>query len=195
MALDNTSWGSRQGIRVNNASEVLISGNTLMRNENSGVYFLRESANGLAIGNTLYENAKGARWGSDSNDGMAIGNIAFDNHEAGISIESTSGARIIGNSLVNNGETQLLVLKTGYRSEGNCLATGAAEQLIAELSHTDRFASLTEYQEQAQLDLGSWEGECGALPDKIDVQALHAETTTYRDSAVRSLAEKAASRE
>jgi len=57
--MDVTSWGSRQGVRVYGAKSVFLYGNTLFRNENSGVYFAAKSVNGLAVGNTAYENVKG----------------------------------------------------------------------------------------------------------------------------------------
>jgi len=38
MAIHNTSYGSRQGIRVYGATNILASGNTLFRNENCGIY-------------------------------------------------------------------------------------------------------------------------------------------------------------
>src|SRR5438445_4602637 len=59
IAVDNTSYGSRQGIRVYGATDVLVYGNTLFRNENCGVYFAARSANGVAIAHTGYENAQG----------------------------------------------------------------------------------------------------------------------------------------
>src|SRR5207245_11811477 len=49
IAVDNTSYGSRQGIRVYGASNVLVYGNTLFRNENCVVDFDAPSANGAAI--------------------------------------------------------------------------------------------------------------------------------------------------
>src|SRR2546430_1235671 len=68
IAVDNTSYGSRQGIRVYGAPNVLVYGNTLFRNENCGVYFAAASTNGWAIGNTCYENIKGVRWSSQRSE-------------------------------------------------------------------------------------------------------------------------------
>ena len=88
-ALNNTSYGSWQGIRISNSSNVRVEGSTLFRNGNSGIYFLSGSTHGHAIGNVAYENAKGVRWSSDSANGVALDNVTFDNHEVGIAIEST----------------------------------------------------------------------------------------------------------
>src|SRR5262249_441459 len=82
IAINTPSYGSRQGIRVYTGSRVLVYGNTLFRNENSGVYFVSESRHGWAIGNVAYENVKGLRWGSQSTHGRALDNVVFDNHEA-----------------------------------------------------------------------------------------------------------------
>jgi parallel beta-helix repeat protein len=73
IAVNNTSYGAWQGIRVFNSTDVLVTGNTLFRNGNSGAYFLAASTSGYAIGNVLYENAKGVRWSSD----------CFENGDAG----------------------------------------------------------------------------------------------------------------
>src|SRR5262249_18498107 len=58
IAMNNTSYGGRQGIRVYAATNMLVYGNTLFRNDNSGVYFAKQSTNCLAIGNVSYENIK-----------------------------------------------------------------------------------------------------------------------------------------
>lgn len=187
VALNNTSYGSRQGIRVNHASEILVAGNTLFRNENCGVYFLNGSVDGAAIGNTLYENAKGIRWGSASDRGLAVGNVAFDNLEAGISIESTSAALLLRNLLVDNRKTQLLAFRSTYHSEGNCFENGGQDRLTADLSFNDRYRTLASYQRATMQDLGSRDRECGFQPQKIDVRALHTRTLGYAEAARRRL--------
>jgi len=182
VALNNTSFGAWQGIRVSNSDDALVAGNTLFRNGNSGVYFLQASARGYAFGNVLYENAKGARWSSDSGDGIALYNVAFDNREAGIAIESSHGIQIMGNALVNNELSQLRVRNCRYLSQGNCFATGAAGQLVAHLGYRDRYETLSAYQQAADQDLLSAE-VCGPLPDKVDVRRLQAETQVYPECA------------
>jgi parallel beta-helix repeat protein len=188
IALGNTSYGSRQGIRVNNATNIIVSGNTLFRNENCGVYFLRQSVNGMAIGNVLYENVKGVRWSSESNDGVAARNISFDNHEAGISIESTVGARIADNALVNNAESQLLAIKSQFQSEANCFENKDPGQLTADLYFNYKYGTLREFRQATGQDRGSREGNCGEMPPKIDVRKLHELATAYEEEVKRILA-------
>ena len=185
--INNTSYGSRQGIRVRSSTDILVAGNTLYRNENSGVYFLVEATNGKAVGNTLYENAKGARWGSDSNNGLAVGNTAFLNHDAGIVVESTSGAVIMNNRLIENWGTQLMGIKSSFVSESNCFTTRGPEQLVADLSYFERFEVLADYREAAAQDLNSRQNECGPLPEKIEVLKLDEEIKTYLEKARKSL--------
>jgi parallel beta-helix repeat protein len=180
--IDVTSWGSRQGVRVYGALNVFLYGNRLFRNENSGVYFAAKSANGVAIGNTAYENVKGLRWSSDSVGGMAVDNVVFDNLERGISLENADGAILRGNRVVNNAVSQLLVLQTRYTSEGNCFINGSDQQLVADFTPfgpLDRYPSLAEYQKAKGQDLHSGSGRCGPLPEKVDVHALHAESLGY----------------
>jgi len=186
IAIYNTSWGSRQGIRVYGASDVLVYGNRLFRNENCGVYFAAESVNGVAIGNTTYENIKGLRWSSKSVNGLAIDNVAFENRERGISIENADGAVLRGNRLVDNAVSQLLVIQTSYSSEGNCFATSRPEQLIADFFPyvaTDHHRTLPEYQAARHEDLHSRFGGCDPLPAKVDVQKLHADSVAYAERA------------
>jgi parallel beta-helix repeat protein len=185
-AINNISYGGRQGIRVYNATDILISGNTLFRNDNSGVYFAKDSVNGFAIGNVAYENVKGVRWSSASNDGLAVDNTVFDNPEAGIAIERVVGIRLAGNRLINNG-SQLLVFGSQYESDGNCFQTGSREQRIALLDYTYKPLTLMDFQERQRGDQGSREGECGPT-QKVDVGALHAETTSYTAKAREILA-------
>jgi parallel beta-helix repeat protein len=183
VAIDNISWGSRQGIRVYNATNVLVYRNTLFRNDNCGVYFAADSTNGAVLANTAYENIKGVRWSSNSVSGMAIDNALFDNHEAGISVEKAHRALLRRNRLVNNGKSQLLVIQAEYDSDDNCFKNGNADQLTADFVFTEHYKTLAEYQEEKHLDLNSKEGGCGPLPDKIDVRKLHKETMAYTDRA------------
>ena len=191
IAIDNTSYGSRQGIRVYNATNILVYRNTMFRNENCGVYFAAQSTNGSAIGNTAYENIKGVRWSSDSVSGLAIDNALFDNHEAGISVEKAHRALLRRNRLVNNAKSQLLVIQAEYASEDNCFETGSPDQLTADFVFTEHFKTLAEYQKARRQDLHSREGGCGPMPQKVDVRRLHAETVAYAERA-RDILSKAA---
>jgi parallel beta-helix repeat protein len=186
VAINNTVYGSRQGIRALSSVHISLYGNTLFRNENSGAYFLRDSTNAQFINNVAYENAKGARWGSQSVNGLALGNILFDNLEAGISVEDVSGAVLRDNQLSNNKETQLKVLLGAeYDSDNNCFKNGNAEQSVSHFSNVafyDRQKTLPEYQKVKGNDLHSREGGC-EIPQKIDVRKLHADSMTYADRA------------
>ncbi|MHC4407307.1 MAG: right-handed parallel beta-helix repeat-containing protein [Planctomycetota bacterium] len=148
LALNNTSYGGWQGIRVFNSTEVLVAGNTLFRNGNSGVYFLNASTHGYAVGNIVYENAKGVRWSSDSANGLAVDNVAFDNHETGIAIEDSDDIRVSRNVLVNNAISQLRVKKSRYLSQGNCFESGVGEQLIAHLDYHERYERSTSQEDR-----------------------------------------------
>jgi len=189
IAIGNTSYGCRQGIRVYGSTNILAYGNTLFRNENSGIYLAKESVNGHVIANTLYENVKGARWSSGSTNGLAAGNVAFDNSEAGISVESTENVRLVGNRLVNNKRAQLLAIETRPLADGNCLESRGAGQLLAELSFFDKYDTLAPYQRAALRDHGSRQGGCGPLPEKLDVRKLHEESTGYAEKARKILAQ------
>jgi parallel beta-helix repeat protein len=197
VAINNTSYGSRQGIRVYNSTHITIIGNTLFRNENSGTYFVQDSTNGLFIGNITYENVKGVRWGSQSVNGVAIDNTLFDNLEAGISIEDVYHAILRRNRMVNNGDAQLMVLlNSQYDSDDNCFQNGVPEQSIAHFSNVsfyDRQKTLADYQKVKSQDLHSRDGGCEALPQKIDVHKLHAETMSYTERARKILKEAAES--
>lgn len=189
-ALFNTSYGSRQGIRVFAAPNMLIYGNTLFRNENSGVYFAAGSTNGSAIRNITFENVKGIRWGSKSGNAVALENVAFDNSQAGISIEDVKPATVWFNRLGNNRAAQLLVLDAGYVSDKNCFEVGGPEQFLADFfpyPRDQRFRKLREYQDARQEDLGSRETGCGPWPEKPDVHKMHADTTAYRERALKAL--------
>jgi len=187
VAINNTVWGSRQGIRVWYAQNVLVHGNTLFRNENAGVYYLRESTNGAVTGNTTYENVKGIRFGSKSVNGVVIGNTVFDN-EWGISLEQESNdAVLLNNRVMNNKNSQLLLMATEYRSEGNCFENRAPEQFTARDHPYVSYKMLAEYQRAKHQDLTSGEGKCGPLPEKIDVRKLHKETLAYAERARKPL--------
>jgi hypothetical protein len=190
IALFNTAYGSRQGIRVFTATDVLVQGNVFFRNENSGVYFASGSVNGSAIRNVSYENIKGLRWGSKSGSAVATENTAFENRDAGIFIEDVGPAIVLNNRLGKNLGAQLTVLQSAYSSDGNCFERGG-EQLLADFfphPREHRFKTLREYQEARRQDLGSRETGCGAWPEKVDVHKLHAESLAYRDRALKTLA-------
>jgi parallel beta-helix repeat protein len=187
IAIDNTSWGGRQGIRVYNASNILIYGNTLFRNDNSGVYFAAQSNDGVAIDNAAYENIKGIRWSSRSSNALAIGNTVFDNREAGIAIEDVDHVVLRHNTMVDNHQYQLMAMRSAYSSESNCFQKGSLEQLTADFVFTDHYRTLAEYQRGKHQDLHSQEGGCGPLPARVDVRKLHAETMAYAERARRIL--------
>lgn len=171
-----TAWGSRQGVRVYDSRDVLVYGSTLFRNENSGVYFAAGSTGGRAIGNACYENLKGLRWSSDSTHGMALDNALFDNTERGLALERADGAIVRGNRLVGNAVSQLQVLQSRYASDENCFDAGPG-QLVADFApfgFADRFERLPAYRTARHQDARSREADCGALPAKVDVHALHA---------------------
>jgi parallel beta-helix repeat protein len=186
VAINNTVYGSRQGIRAYNSVNISLYGNTLFRNENSGAYFVQQSTNGQFINNVSYENVKGVRWGSQSVNGLALGNTLFDNLEAGLSLEDVSGLVVRNNHLSNNKETQLKVLLDAeYDSDNNCFQNGSTEQSVSHFSNVafyDRQKTLPEYQKVKGRDLHSREGGC-QIPQKIDVRKLHADTMTYADRA------------
>jgi parallel beta-helix repeat protein len=188
LARDNTSYGSWQGIRISDSSNIRVEGNTLFRNGNSGIYFFYGSTHGHAIGNVAYENAKGVRWSSNSANGVALDNVTFDNQEVGIAIESTDDIHVSNNIMVNNKISQLLVSKSRYTSQANCYESGGAEQLIAKVDFYESYKSLAEFQQATNQDLDSRE-KCGQLPPKIDVHKLHTETTGYAERARRILTE------
>ena len=193
IAIGNTSYGSRQGIRVYNATGILIYGNTLFRNDNAGVYFAAQSTNGLAIGNVAYENIKGVRWSSQSVNAVALDNALFENLEAGIALEDADHALVRRNRVVRNAKSQLLVIRCEYGSEDNCFEIGP-QQLTADFVFVDHYKTLADYQRGKHQDLHSRVGGCGALPEKVDVGKLHAETMAYAERARRLLSEAPESR-
>lgn len=190
IAIGNTAYGSRQGIRVYGATNISLYGNTLFRNENSGAYFAAESFNGVAIGNVAYENVKGLRFGSGSQSAVVADNVLFDNSERGLSLEEVERAVLRGNTLVNNAVSQLLVLRSGYSSESNCFQNGGADQLVADFypfPQGDRFKTLAEYRQSKRQDSHSREGGCHVLPQKFDVGKLHRDAMVYTEQARRIL--------
>jgi len=186
VAVYNTAWGSRQGIRVYGANNILAYGNTIFRNENCGIYFAKESLNGSAIHNTAYDNLlAGVRWSSGSRDGLAADNIVFDNLDRGILIEQTEHIVLSANEIVNNKNSQILVRDSSYSSDLNCFQIGSDEpnQLIAEYWYVDRYRALRPYQDEKHLDLDSREGNCAPLPAKLDVHKLDAGAAAYAERA------------
>jgi parallel beta-helix repeat protein len=193
VAMHNTSYGSHQGISVYGAYNVLVYGNTLFGNENCGVYFAAGATGGLAIGNIAYENAKGARWSSGSNDGMALGNALFDNHERGLAIESTERIVVRDNRLARNAMSQLMVMKGTYDADQNCFENRGAEQVIADFIYGgERYADLAGYRRAKGQDSGSRTGDCGPLPEKIDVLRLQRQVTAYGTSGREGAGSEAA---
>jgi hypothetical protein len=190
IAINNTSWGSRQGIRIYNATDVFLYKNVLFRNENCGAYFALRSTNGRAIGNIAYENIKGLRWSSESVNALVVDNALFDNHERGVAIENADHALLMGNRMVNNKESQLMVMRSEYISERNCFENGNPEQLTADFIFTERYKTLAEYQKEKRHDLLSREGGCGKLPKKVDVRKLHRATKAYARRARAQLGER-----
>jgi hypothetical protein len=51
---------------------------------------------------------------------------------------------------------------------------------------TDHYRTLAEYQKAIGQDLHSRSGDCGPLPEKLDVRKLHAETMAYAERARKS---------
>jgi parallel beta-helix repeat protein len=103
-----------------------------------------------------------------------IGNVAFRNREVGISVEDSVGTQVMGNRMLQNGEDQLLFLKSrDHQSEGNCfdVSSGQATGRLEQARHAD----LAAFQQASGQDRGSRAGDCGALPETLDVQGLHAE--------------------
>jgi parallel beta-helix repeat protein len=184
------AYGNRQGVRCYSAENIVVSGCTLFRNENAGVYFGHDSANGLATNNVVYENLKGLRFGYGSGHGQAIDNVVFDNMERGLSIEEVDHMTLRGNRLSNNTLSQLLVQNAQYDSDRNCFENGAPTQLVAEYFLAARYKTLAEYQKAKNQDLHSQEGDCARLPEKIDVHKLQAEAVAYTERARRSLGEQ-----
>jgi Right handed beta helix region len=190
-ALFNTSYGSRQGIRVYAAPNMLVYGNTLFRNENCGVYFAAGSINGSALRNISYENAKGVRWSSGSGNAVALENVLFDNKDAGISIEETGPATVRSNILQGNRLTQLRGVHAEYIADDNCFQSTDPQQYLADFfpfPQSHRFKTLREYQDAMGQDLGSRENSCGDRTEKLDVHKMHADALAYRERALQILA-------
>jgi len=186
VAFDNVAYGSRQGVRVYGATNVLLYDNILFRNENSGAYFAAQSSGGSALGNRCYENVKGLRWSSQSNHALALDNVLFDNQEDGLAIEEMRGAILRRNRMVGNLHSQLLVLKSEYSSEANCFAPTSGDALVADFfpfPYQGRYKNLAEYQRAQHEDLHSREGGCEAPPVKLDVHQLDAEASGYAERA------------
>ncbi len=186
IALNNVSYGGRQGIRVYAATDILVSGNTLFRNDNSGVYFAAQSTGGVAIGNVAYENRKGIRWSSQSNYGMAIDDAVFDNAEAGIAIEDVEGTVLRRNRLLQNPTAQLMLIRSVYDGDDDCF--DGPTQAVADFVFQERYATVTDMQRAKGLDRQARTTGCGSPPAKLDVHKLHAETMGYAARARALLA-------
>lgn len=190
LVLDNTSYGSWQGIRISESNHIRVEGNTVFRNGNSGIYFLSGSIQGHASRNIAYENAIGVRWSSGSANGVALENLAFENREAGIAIEDTDDIRVSNNLIANNGISQLLLRKSQYTLKANCYGSGSTEQLIATTGFREHSETLDEFQRATGQVLDASE-TCGPLPQEIDVNRLHIETKTYAERARKILSAQA----
>jgi hypothetical protein len=189
-AIDNVAWGSRQGVRVYDAPNVLVYRNTLFRNENSGVYFAAASTHGAALANVAWENVKGLRWSSQSTFGLALDNVVFDNSERGIALEDAGSAVLRRNVVANNALSQLFVLRSTFSADEDCFVRGTPEQAVADFSPAEpgaRYATLAAYRDAKRQDVRGREG-CGALPAKLDVARLHADSTAYAERARAILA-------
>jgi parallel beta-helix repeat protein len=190
IAINNTSFGNRQGIRVFDSKDILVYANTLFRNENCGVYFLKASKNGVAVSNIAYENAKGIRFG-DRSSGMTLDNILFDNSAAGISAELSCNVLLRRNKMVNN-EYQLLALSSKVILDGDCYQKGRSGKYTVEFFRPEEYYEVTDAEKSRQKDLRSKEGNCGPMPEKIDVRKLHQDTMTYTERARKILEESQA---
>jgi parallel beta-helix repeat protein len=144
----------------------------------------------MAVSNIAYENAKGVRYG-DRSEGMTIDNTVFDNHAAGISAEASCNVLLRGNTMVNN-EYQLLAIRSKVSLDGDCYQKGSPKQYTVAFHRSDEYYELTEHEKARQKDLRSREGNCGPLPEKIDVRKLHEETMNYTDRARKILSESKA---
>ncbi len=186
VAIGNVSWGGRQGIRVYGATNVLAQGNTLFRNDNSGIYFAAQSTGGAAIGNTTYENVKGLRWSSQSSYPIVLDNVVVDNDEAGIALENVEGAYLRRNRFLRNRKAQLFTLRSAYDADDACFE--GPSELVADFVFADHYPTLDAYQHAKRADLHSRAGDCGAPPASVDVHRLHVETTEYVARARAALA-------
>ena len=176
----NTAYGNHEGIRVYGTVDVTIAGNTLLRNQDAGVYFTLQSLNGRAIGNTSYDNVKGLRWSSESANGLAVDNVLVENHRYGVAIENSDGVTLIQNDLVDNGDSQIMVTGSAYTSFDNCFSRAGPGRFAAHFVLDGLwYRSLAEYRQDQSQDRGSREGECAPPPTRVDVRALHDETVTY----------------
>ncbi len=171
-AIANVAWGSRQGVRVRASEGVLLEGNTLFRNANSGAYFVQGSRGGIAVGNVAYENVKGLRWSSESVGGRALANVLFENREAGLSFERAPGGLARDNRLFANLRTQFMLHETEVVSDANCFALGAGASSIAERWEKKRFPTLAQHRRENGMDRSSRSGSCGPTPRKVDVHEI-----------------------
>jgi len=182
-----TAFGSRQGIRIRNSQQVQILNNVLFRNENSGVYFYVEAQGGLVQGNVAYENDVGIRFSSESSAGLVLDNLVIDNHDGGISFESLVSAVASHNSLKGNAN-QFRIYKCSFSSDDNCFETSnESGQNLAKFNSWMYIPTLSEFSNKFGTDVNSREGDCAIEVEKVDVEALHAETLSYRKRALEIL--------
>jgi parallel beta-helix repeat protein len=183
VAFGNTLYGNHEGIRAYGTEDVTIYGNTLLRNQDAGVYFALRSVHGRVIGNVSYDNMKGLRWSSESGHGLAIDNVLFDNHRYGLAVEHSDGVILIGNRVDGNGDAQLMVTSSEYASFNNCFHAAGQQLTALFVIPRHSYGRLAQYQQEQDHDAGSREGDCGPLPARVDVRALHREATTYVERA------------
>jgi hypothetical protein len=92
--------------------------------------------------------------------------------------------------MAGNRGSQFMPFRAEYTSEDNCFQTPGPESLATDYVLGPKYKTLAEYQREKGQDLHSREG-CGPLPQKIDVQRLHAETMAYTERARKILSERA----
>ena len=179
-AFDNVAFGSRQGFRVQNSNQVQILRNTMFRNENSGVYFLRGSLGGLVQGNFTYENLVGIRFSSESNAGLTIDNIIVDNTDAGLSYEKVIFQSSYHNTLKGNLRQLRIRTKPSFYSDNNCYESDSSQgQFLAHDNSVKNFQQLNEFASKYGVDFNSSESDCEISPEKVNVAELHKETLDY----------------
>jgi hypothetical protein len=167
LAAYNVSFGHHQGIQVHSSSRARLVRNVLFRNTNAGAYFIANSLQGRAVGNTAFENVKGIRVGSQSIGTRVLENHLFANGDAGLSIEYADDAFVRRNGLVSNGSSQLLVIDSDYDSDHNCFTTSAPTQATADFFHkTRRYGRLDEYVAARGQDRHSRDQGCD-LPSEL----------------------------
>jgi parallel beta-helix repeat protein len=105
-----TSTGYAKGIKLTNATDSTVSGNTVDHNTDSGIYLMQGSTRDVITGNETYANARGytrAAPGIDLRSGgnSVIGNRTHDNEDSGIQLyPGGDGNLVAGNLTYRNGD-------------------------------------------------------------------------------------------